>query len=160
MPSSSQRQTLKQETLASLPQRHRTQTSKREQLTSESSWLRRCAQTKCMEFSRHQRREVDIENALIRGRIAIRSPFLQQLVSLNNLTFMDVLHLLTSNYIILDIKYRNFFGYINAMHLLYLRHWFLHLHHVVRVFENRALHLRLASRHAFFASGKSSSEQD
>ena len=70
MPRRHQRQTSKKEMLASQPERHRMQTLKREKLTSEPSWLRRCAQTKGIGFNRHRRREVDIENALTRGRIA------------------------------------------------------------------------------------------
>ena len=61
---------------------------------------------------------VDIKTST-RGRETFRSILLHQWFHFDNSTFIDVLHLRISSFI-LDIEYGNFFGYINAMHLLYL----------------------------------------
>ena len=58
------------------------------------------------------------------------------------MTFIYALHLLTSNFF-LDIEYGNFFGYINALHLLYLHHSILYLHHVTKLLFNSELFISI-----------------
>ena len=56
----------------------------------------------------------------------------------DHLTLIDVLSLLTSSFF-LNIKYGNFFGYINALQSLHLHHSILYVHHVTKELFNSEL---------------------